>query len=313
MTLPTAVRALSVLLGAIVAVLQVGSGLAQLTSDPIVAAGQLVLGVPFLVLFTWVAAWPDHADRTLRRRFDIDLSDGRTVAGVLVHVVFAYLVFGGTLLATSRGLATLLETGEHPALGSSLTGAGVVGSLVINLVLFALAAVTWILLVDDVRGADLLAALRLEPDKLPRGLVAGVLTTVAGLVVLAGLGYALQQAGISPDNPQADAIAEALTPATAVVVAALAGLGEEIYFRGFLLPRTGNVVQATLFGALHATYLTPFQVILPLALGLVFGWLVRKTSLWAAIVSHATFNGVMLLSSIYADELARVAYQIGLT
>lgn len=311
-TLPPHVRVISVVLGAFVAVLQVGSGLAQLTSEPIIAGSQLLVGVPFLALFAWVAAWPDHADRVIRGRFGIDLSDGSVLTGVLIHVVFIYLVFGGTLLSTGQALAEFIETDQHPALGSSLTGQGVVLNLVLNLVLFVVAAVTWLLLVTQERGREILGALRLRLDELPRGIVAGVLMTVVGVVVLAGLGYGLEQLGLSPENPQADAIANALTPMTAVAVAALAGLGEEIYFRGFLLPRTGNLVQATLFGLLHATYLTAFQVILPFLLGLAFGWLVRKTSLWAAIVSHTTFNAVMLLGSIYADELAEIVMSLPL-
>lgn len=310
-TLPLHVRVISVALGGLVAVLQVGPGLAGLLDDPIIAGSQLLVGLPFLAAFAWVAAWPDHADRVIRGRFGVDLADGGVLTGVLIHVVFVFLVFGGTILSTGQGLAQLLETGEHPALGSSLTGQSVVLNLILNLVLFAVAAVTWLLLVTQRRGRELLAELRLKIGDLPRGIIAGVLMTGAGIVVLAVLGYGLDQLGIAPENPQADAIANALTPMTAVAVAALAGLGEEIYFRGFLLPRTGNLVQATLFGLLHATYLTAFQVLLPFLLGLAFGWLVRKTSLWAAIVSHTTFNAAMLLASIYAEDLAVAIPQLG--
>lgn len=300
---PTATRVLSAILGGIVALLQLGPGLRDLTSDPIVATTRLLVGIPFVLVFVWVAAWPEHAGSTLRERFDVDLRDTGTVAGVLVHVVFVYLVFGGTLLATGRGLSELIATGEHPVAATELTGQSVVTNLVLNLVLFLVATLTWLMLVDGDQGSEILEALRLEPDRLPRGLVAGVLMTAAVLVGMAGLGYGLQQIGYTPRNPQADAIAEALTPATAVLVAVLAGLGEEIYFRGFLLPRTGNLAQATLFGLLHATYLTPFQVILPFVLGLAFGWLTRRSGLWGAIVAHTSFNAIMLLTSIYAGDL----------
>lgn len=310
MSLPSHVRVIAGLLGGYVALFQVGPALADLATAPIPAAGRLIAGAPFLAVLAWVAVWPDHADRTLKESFGLDLSDASVLTGVVIHLVFAFLVFGGTLIQTAQGLSQLLATGEHPANAVPLSDQQIVTNLVLNLVLFVLAAVTWLVLVTKVRGREILAELRLQLRKIPRGIVAGVLMTIAGIVVLAMFSYALQQAGIAPENPQADAIANALTPATAILVAALAGLGEEVYFRGFLLPRLGNLSQAVLFGALHATYLTPFQVILPFALGLAFGWLVRKTSLWAAIVSHTTFNAVMLLGSIYAEELATLASQL---
>jgi membrane protease YdiL (CAAX protease family) len=59
-----------------------------------------------------------------------------------------------------------------------------------------------------------------------------------------------------------------------------------------------------LFGLIHATYLTPFQVILPTALGLAFGVLRNRVNLWAPVAAHTLFNAVMLLSTIYGEELA---------
>lgn len=306
MGVPIAVRGLSIA-GALAVLALVLFPAAQLvTEDPILAAGGLIAGLPFLAFLGWVALAPDHADRRLRA-IGIDLHNGRHVFGVAIHIVFLWIVFAGTILQTGRALSQFLETGQHPAAGQQLGDVGIVISLVLSLILFGLAAVTWLWLVDDLGIREMIEDLRLRLDELPRGVVYGLLATVAGFIILAAVNLTLQQLGIEPSNPQADAIANALSPWSAVLVAALAGLGEEIYFRGFLLDRVGNLAQASLFAVVHATYLTAFQVLLPFALGLAFGWLVRKTSLWTAIVSHTSFNAVMLLVQIYARENGELA------
>lgn len=271
------------------------------TEDPVIAAAGLLAGLPFLAVLVWIGVAPSHADRQLDR-LGVDLSEPRHIAGVAIHLAFAWIVFGLTIIRTGQALSTYLETGQHPAAGQELGDIGLVINLVLALILFVVAAATWLWLIDDLDLRQMVDELRMNPGDLPRGAVYGVLATLAGFIILAGLSFAMQQLGIEPSNPQADAIASALSPWSAVAVAALAGLGEEIYFRGFLLDRVGNLAQASLFAMVHATYLTAFQVLLPFALGLAFGWLVRKTNLWTAIVSHTTFNAVMLFIQIYANE-----------
>lgn len=312
MALPTHVRLISLALGLLVALTQLGTGFADLLTDPISAIGRLLVGLPFVGLFAWAAAWPEHADRTLKDRYDLDLADAGTLAAVLIHLVFVFLVFGLTLIGAADSLSTLVEEGRHPATDAALSGPGIVGTLVLNLVLFAVAALTWILFADKLRGREVLASLRLTADDLPRGLIGGLLAALGSVLLLAVLGFGLQELGVTPQNPQAEAIADALTWETALVVAALAAIGEEVYFRGFLLPRTSNLSQAVLFGIVHVAYLTPLQVVLPFLLGLGFGWLTRATNLWGAIVAHFGFNAVMLVGAIYGEELAAALAALGL-
>jgi membrane protease YdiL (CAAX protease family) len=298
---PIAARGLS-LAGAIAIVaLVVVPAVSAIGSSPWVAAAGFIAGLPFLAVLTWIAATPDHADRKLSR-LGLDLTKGRHLVALAIHLAFAWIVFGMTIIQTGQALSRYLATGQHPATGQELGGIGIVLQLVLSLILFVVAALSWLWLVDGLDLKGIVDEMRMDLDDFPSGAVYGVLATLAGFVVLAGLSFAMQQLGIEPSNPQAEAIADALSWETALVVAAMAGLGEEIYFRGFLLDRVGNLAQASLFAIVHATYLTAFQVLLPFALGLAFGWLVRKTNLWTAIVSHTTFNAVMLLAQIYAGE-----------
>lgn len=311
MAFPTHVRVVALLLALFVAFNTVSAGAANLLDVPILGVTQLVVGALFVGVFVWVAAWPDHADGVLRERWGWDLSDGRTFGGVLIHVVFVYLIFAGTVLETARGLSQLLETGQHPIGELTLTDQQIVLNLVLNFVLFSVAAVTWLMLVNKHGVRGVVDALRLRWEGFPKGIVVGALAAVGAILVFGAFVFALQYLGYQPRNPQAEAITEVLTLETALLVALLASLGEEVYFRGFLLERVGNWGQAALFALVHATYLVPLQVVLPFALGLLFGWLTRRTSLWSVIVAHFGFNAIMLVGALYGDELAAFVPVVG--
>lgn len=294
-------RALALALAAIVTLIH-GSGAAEAAGQPLSLAAHLAILAVFLPLLVWIVATPGRAGAWLEDRMGVDLREAGDVVGALIHLAFVYLVFGLTVLSTAQAASELLSTGQHPVQGNGLDAQGIIRGLVLNLLLFVVAAFTWLGLVEDRTVGQSLGDLGLRLKDLPGGIVWGAVTTLGVLAGLVALGWGLQATGYAPENPQADAIAKALTPGLAILVATLAGVGEELYFRGFLLPRTNNLTQAALFGAIHATYLTPFQVILPFLLGLLFGWVRRETSLWSVIVAHSAFNAVMLLLSIYADE-----------
>jgi membrane protease YdiL (CAAX protease family) len=81
------------------------------------------------------------------------------------------------------------------------------------------------------------------------------------------------------------------------ILAAFSAVGEEVFFRGALLPWIGLVPQAVLFGLLHVG---PSRRFVPwtawaLGMGLVFGVLVQITGdLGGAIACHFTINFVNL-------------------
>lgn len=305
-TVPPAIQGVAALLALVVAALNVVPG-ASLVSDGawIAGTGHLLTGLAFVGLFTWVAASPRGAGTVLARRFGLHLDDGAHVLAAILQVVFLYLVFGGTVVATADGLQTLADTGENPAGSGGFTAEALLVGLLINLVFFVVAATSWLFLVHGHRGAAMVRELGLQLERFPRGLAWGLGATVLVIIALAAISYGLQALGAEPDNPQADAIAKALTPALAVLVALMAAFGEEIYFRGFLQPRTGIFWQAALFGAIHATYLTPLQVVLPFLLGLLLGVLRERVGLWAPITTHAAYNATALIAAItLSDQMA---------
>ena len=76
-------------------------------------------------------------------------------------------------------------------------------------------------------------------------------------------------------------------------------IGEEIFFRGFLLDKinamagreTAIVLTSILFGMAHLTYGNIYPAILTGILGLILAYMVLKTkNLVTAIVAHIFFN-----------------------
>ncbi len=89
-----------------------------------------------------------------------------------------------------------------------------------------------------------------------------------------------------------------LVPAVAIALAA--GIGEEILFRGALLPRLGNVSAALLFAILHAQYAISLATLEIFILGLALGVLRRRAGTTSAIVAHTGYDMILLLISLYA-------------
>jgi membrane protease YdiL (CAAX protease family) len=94
-----------------------------------------------------------------------------------------------------------------------------------------------------------------------------------------------------------------------VILALASSIGEELLFRGALLPWFGVWIQAAVFAALH---IGPGRRFLPwtlsaLALGVAFGWLATWTgNLGGPIAAHFTIN-FLNLRHIVGTQSARPA------
>jgi membrane protease YdiL (CAAX protease family) len=82
------------------------------------------------------------------------------------------------------------------------------------------------------------------------------------------------------------------------VIAVLSAVGEELVFRGLLMPWLGVLPQALLFGVMHAQLSGPsrwvwaaWATVVGLALGAIFA---LSGSLLGAIAAHALINGINL-------------------
>ena len=147
-------------------------------------------------------------------------------------------------------------------------------------------------------GRAALPALGLRPANW-KYLVFGALGTLA-------LSVAVSQIGIEPQGmKQVIEMVPGRISVSLALFSVLAPIVEELIFRGLLYGwvagrwggLAGLIVSSLLFAAAH---IEPAHVILVLPLGVLFGWLRRRTdSLLPSIFSHIVNNGAALLAAVY--------------
>lgn len=107
-----------------------------------------------------------------------------------------------------------------------------------------------------------------------------------------------------------------MTPDLAILLALAAGIGEEVVFRGVLLsyfqrafqvafPGRGwlalglaIVVQAVLFGVVHAGYANPIYLVAPFLFGLVMAASVRLFGFLSAVYAHSAYDFIAFSSDV---------------
>lgn len=80
---------------------------------------------------------------------------------------------------------------------------------------------------------------------------------------------------------------------TIIASSMIAGVGEEVLFRGLLQPRIGLVATTALFAAMHALQYDALGIVVVAALGLVFGAIARRWGTGASIAAHVAYNGAL--------------------
>lgn len=84
-------------------------------------------------------------------------------------------------------------------------------------------------------------------------------------------------------------------PAGAILLGLSAGIGEEVLFRGALQPRFGIVLTAGLWTLLHTQYELTWIMLGLFLLGMFLGWIRKRYGTVAAIITHATYNALVVL------------------
>ncbi len=90
-----------------------------------------------------------------------------------------------------------------------------------------------------------------------------------------------------------------------ILLALLAGVSEEVFFRGILQREVGVVLASVLFGLCHA--LSTSYVVWAILVGGYFGWLAQwEGHFWVPIIAHATVDlvGLWYISRVMGPRLA---------
>ena len=123
---------------------------------------------------------------------------------------------------------------------------------------------------------------------------AGVLAVVMLTALMVGLVGGLES--LPSEAPQLVLWMGSLPVLLRVMVSLSAGVVEELFFRGFLMPRVGFGLSNVLFVLAHVNYDQPFLLLGVALLSVAFSLLVRwRGNIWPAIAAHAMFDGIQLL------------------
>ncbi len=206
------------------------------------------------------------------------------------------LALGFNLLQTIALLPIALSAlGDSNAVDIGLTYLDVLGFPLLTLLFSGLLGVGWL---TRRTQDEVLARLGL---RLPSAREAAVSLVVSGaLVALAVATEALWRA-IDPEGlERIGGLSEALLGnmqglAGALAIGLAAGVGEEVFFRGAYQPRMGLVLTTLLFTSFHTQYgLTPATAMVVI-FSLVVGVMRQRLSLTACIITHFTYNFVLVL------------------
>ncbi|MCX8194693.1 MAG: CPBP family intramembrane metalloprotease [Candidatus Micrarchaeota archaeon] len=158
--------------------------------------------------------------------------------------------------------------------------------------------------------AHALGYLRLAPEKrkLPFLVLAGILTAAFSFALSFLFSAFLQSFGINDASAVQDKIKH-LSFFGVVLAFTLAPLGEEAFFRGYLLRKLadktgsfflGAILSSMLFGAVHFAYGSVAEIAVAFAIGIFLCLATRLfNSLVPAIVAHSIFNLASLLLMLY--------------
>lgn len=160
---------------------------------------------------------------------------------------------------------------------------------------------------------DMITALRLKPLKISElflipltVILALPITLFLNMLVITVMAYFGRAYGMP--IPSADNLSD--LSMLFFIISISAGICEEFFFRGMMLDaytarfdaRKGILISAVLFGMFH---FNPQNLLGPIFLGLLFGYMVLITeSLLAGVLAHMTNNGVAVLM-MYGANLAQ--------
>jgi membrane protease YdiL (CAAX protease family) len=225
-----------------------------------------------------------------------------------VHATALATTVTMTLMCTIPLLAMhapLTEWLFDPKSGLNLTGSELTVSSVLYGLIWAVPA-SFVAVGFPIKRTLREAQRRLELVWTNRRQVVMAIAVALGLALAAGpvhflIGLLWKALGLPMTDTQAvEALFKnAISPAGAVIVGISAGLGEELVFRGVLVPRLGIMLPALLFTALHAFQYNFDALIWILILGIVLGFARKKTNTTTCVLIHGTYDLTLLLAAYF--------------
>jgi hypothetical protein len=129
------------------------------------------------------------------------------------------------------------------------------------------------------------------PGELKKNIIYSVGGMFFLLFILAGMFILLEMLGIENDSSNVAEIIRGLPWHVPLLAIFIAPISEELFFRGFLVPKIGVVGSAILFSISHLAYGSTVEIMGAFLVALIFGFIFRLSgSLTPCIIVHLAYN-----------------------
>ncbi len=184
--------------------------------------------------------------------------------------------------------------------------------LLVAIGIFIIIPFIWYFLVNRLSFKEILFHIKLRKEGMDMAILWGVVSTIVMFAILFVIGIILTLYGVNLDESSNITDLEQLFSLPSIFfIVIFQPIGEEIFFRGFLLDKinamagreTAIVLTSILFGIAHLTYGNIYPAIMTGILGLILAYMVLKTkNLTTAIVAHIFFNVVSVMLYILGQS-----------
>ena len=195
-------------------------------------------------------------------------------------------------------------------------------------VFMVITPVLWYLFVNRFTAKEIKSRLKLKFKEFDKMVLWGILTVFLMFASSFILSILLVSLGLSDDETSnIQDIANLFSPITMFILIVTQPIGEEIFFRGFLLDKIDSIIgkkatsdengfnnqdykvgavliTSVLFGIAHLSYGKPYPAIVITVLGIILGFVVVKTkNLYPAIIAHILFNAISFAIFLLFEDL----------
>ena len=171
----------------------------------------------------------------------------------------------------------------------------------------------WYFLVNKISLKEIYARLNLRFEEIDIAILWAIIAVVTGFMMTVAVGFLLSQFGFDvTDTSNIPDLEKIFSLPSIFILVLLQPVGEEIFFRGFLLDkityiggkRIAIIATAMLFGIAHLSYGMVYTAAMAGMLGVIFACIVIKTkNLYSSIFAHIMFNVISLTFYIFAQSL----------
>ena len=166
--------------------------------------------------------------------------------------------------------------------------------------LFIVVPLLWYRLVNRFNLKQMRSHLKLRTKGIDEAFLWGMLTMIFAFAIIITIGAVMTYLGFNlTDSSNIPELESYFSLPLMLILIAFQPIGEEIFFRGFLLEKFNSlvgkeaaiIVTALLFGIAHLSFGNVYPAIMTAVVGLLLAFLVIKTkNLYSAITAHILFN-----------------------